>query len=505
MFSHLKGTTATGTACMLIASVGAFLFGFDNGWWGTILGSQRFLADYGSCALVKGVETCHLSTAQVASGTAVQSGGIMIGALIAMYLNDFLGRRLSLVTTGIVSIIGVLIEVTSAVGSQPRFGQFVAGKVVASIAMGLAMNIVPIYLSETSTGAARGFAISLYQNTYLIPMGLQFIAPSIMLLMCPWLPESPRWLVWKGRHAHAVVAANRLFATPANGFDPNKYIGDIQNAIDSDRNREDASRWIDAVRGPDLRRLLIAVGIQSLQQAQGSAYMNAYVVSFLTSTGVKNVFPVIMGLYTLYYVAILTGHVLPDTVGRRPILISTAIFCGVCLLVVSTLVVAFENLSIVQGKVSIALIFLWETSFGVQSPVIWITTAEAAPSRNREKVQAIATFFGFGVSLLVTSVSPYMQDAGYGNLGGKIGFIWAAFSFITAVWVFFVLPEMKGFSIEQLDLLYDNQVATRKFGEYHFDSETALVLGVETAGELEVVDTRSPVVRAKKTAEADSD
>jgi SP family sugar:H+ symporter-like MFS transporter len=137
-----------------------------------------------------------------------------------MYLNNYLGRRLSLMTTGIVSIIGVLIEVTSSTGGKPRFGQFVAGKVIASIAMGLAVNVVPIYLSETATGAARGFSVSVYQNiqilgvilaagvvyassksntpsAYLIPMGLQFIAPAIMVLLCPFLPESPRWLVWK--------------------------------------------------------------------------------------------------------------------------------------------------------------------------------------------------------------------------------------------------------------------------------------------------------------------
>jgi hypothetical protein len=206
---------------MFLASVGAFLFGFDNGWWGTILGSQRFLSDYGSCADVDGVQTCNLSTPQLSAGSSVQSGGIMIGCLIAMYLNNLLGRRLSLVTTGVVSIIGVLIEVTSATGGKGRFGQFVAGKVIASIAMGLAVNIVPIYLSETATGAARGFAVSVYQNiqilgvilaagvvyassksqtpsAYLIPMGLQLIAPTIMVLVSPFLPESPRWLVWKG-------------------------------------------------------------------------------------------------------------------------------------------------------------------------------------------------------------------------------------------------------------------------------------------------------------------
>jgi SP family sugar:H+ symporter-like MFS transporter len=76
MFEYLHGTTPTGTGCMFLASVGAFLFGFDNGWWGTILGSQRFLSDYGSCVDVAGVSTCNLSTPQLSAGSSVQSGGI---------------------------------------------------------------------------------------------------------------------------------------------------------------------------------------------------------------------------------------------------------------------------------------------------------------------------------------------------------------------------------------------------------------------------------------------
>ncbi|PVH99937.1 general substrate transporter [Periconia macrospinosa] len=446
----------------------------------------------------------------------------MIGCLIAMYLNDLVGRKLSFVTTGIVSIVGVLIEVTSAVGGTGRFSQFVVGKVIASIAMGLAVNIVPIYLSETSTGAARGFSVSIYQNVqilgvilaagivyasakhstssaYLIPMGLQIIAPTIMIFASPFLPESPRWLVWKGRREDAIAASNRLFST-SNSFDAQKYVDEIQLAIDAERQREDASRWVDLTHGPDLRRLLIAVGIQSLQQAQGSSYMNAYIVSFLQATGITNVFPVIMGIYTLYYVAILTGHFLPDTVGRRPILISTASFCGVCLVIVSALVVAYETPSDVTSKASIALIFLWNISFGIQSPLIWITTAESAPTRNREKVQAIACFFGFGVSLLITSVSPYLQNEGYGNLGGRIGFIWSAFSFVTVAWVFFIVPEMKGFSIEQLDFLYNNNVATRQFKGYHFDSEMGIA--VDSDSEQVSVQNKDPAkVEAVKVSE----
>jgi hypothetical protein len=56
--------------------------GFDNGWWGTILGSPRFLKDYGSCAMVEGVEVCNLTTPQLSAGSSVQSAGISKSTLV---------------------------------------------------------------------------------------------------------------------------------------------------------------------------------------------------------------------------------------------------------------------------------------------------------------------------------------------------------------------------------------------------------------------------------------
>lgn len=78
MFAYLHDTTATGLGCMFMASFGAFLFGFDNGWWGTILGSPVFLRHYGSCTAVDGVETCNLSTQQLSLGSSIQSAGISV-------------------------------------------------------------------------------------------------------------------------------------------------------------------------------------------------------------------------------------------------------------------------------------------------------------------------------------------------------------------------------------------------------------------------------------------
>ncbi|KAL2695015.1 hypothetical protein AAEP93_007411, partial [Penicillium crustosum] len=405
-------------------SAGALLFGIDNGWWGTLLGAEEFLRTYGSCETVNGVHLCSLSTAQQSAGSSVQSAGIMAGSLISISVNNWLGRRNSLLVTGVISIIGVLIEITSAVGASARFSQLVVGKTIAALAMGLCANVVPIYLSETSTATARGFAVTMYSNAqvlgsivaagtvyatskrmdagcYYIPIGIQLLPPLCMIIGSPFLPESPRWLVLKGQTERAVVASSRLFASKRNNFDAQAYVRTIEVAIEEERLSQQSSGWMDLLRGSDLRRLLIAIGVQCLCQAQGSTYILNYVVSFLKSAGIADVFPVIM----------------------------------------------------------------------VQSTVIWIVTTECAPSRNREKVLAIAVFFGFGISLLVASVSPYLQDEAYGNLGGKIGFIWGTFSIIAVIWTFFTVPEMKGFSLEELDHLFNRQVPTLRFKRYQFPVE----------------------------------
>lgn len=143
-------------------------------------------------------------------------------------------------------------------------------------------------------------------------------------------------------------------------------------------------------------------------------------VRFLNDTGITNVFPCIMGLNCTYYAGILTGHFLPDRYGRRPVLIWSSAWCGVFMLLIASVVTAVSPSTSRSSAASLAILFLWQLASGVMSPLIWIVCTEAAPTRNREKVLSIALFVSFGVSLLIASVSPYIQDPGFGNMGSRI-------------------------------------------------------------------------------------
>lgn len=75
------------------------------------------------------------------------------------------------------------------------------------------------------------------------------------------------------RQEEAVEAAATLFKTPTNNFDAEDYCAKLALAFEEEKQLSSSTGWMDLARQPDLRRVLIAVGVQSLQQAQGSSYM----------------------------------------------------------------------------------------------------------------------------------------------------------------------------------------------------------------------------------------
>ncbi|GAA6006089.1 hypothetical protein JCM10207_000519 [Rhodosporidiobolus poonsookiae] len=484
----------------LFASIGAMLYGIDNAWWGTVIGLPSFNEKFGDkvTVAVDGTISRALSATQQSAGTGLSYAGIMIGCALATPVGRMGGRRLGIKLMSAISIIGIIVELTASVNGH-RYWQLVAGKIINSISMGLGANVVPVYQSELAPAKWRGAIINLYQSIQIVgvvvctacvyalntrtddvawqtPIGLQMAPPALLLAGVWFMPESPRWLVFNGQLDAARAVLSRLYGS-TSGFSAEEEVAALQTAFEHEKAIQKPSIWA-VFKGSDRRRALISMGIMCLQQAQGSSYMTNYIVIFLIALGMTDVFKLVMIVYVVYLISILFSFYLPDRFGRRPMLMIGAAVCAATLAITCGINIGYGD-AITPGaqKAALAMIFIWYFSFGAAwSPLVWITCTEVCSARARESTLSAATFGAFGTALIITMVSPYIQDEGYGNIGASIGFLWVGFTVISIPFVYFFVPEMKGLALEQIDELFDRGVSARKF------TAEALFLDVEHQG-----------------------
>jgi MFS transporter, SP family, galactose:H+ symporter len=430
------------------AGLGGLLFGYDTG---VISGAQLFFASDFS-----------LSTFALEVMVAAGLAGAAAGALVGGRLADQFGRRTLLIFTALIFAVGAVLCAT-AISTAMLF----CGRVIVGLGIGLSSGTVPVYISEVSPPDARGWTVSLFQLSitvgillaYLVDyafanmqgwrwmFGLAVIPAAIFALGMFYLPESPRWLVRRGRRDNARAILSRV----RDSSDVEAELQDIERSF---HESQEHGNWRDLL-SPALRpALIVGIGLAVLQQVTGINTVIYYAPKIIQSAGISSASGAILttaGIGVVNVLMTIVSMWLIDRIGRRPLLLT-----GIAGMVVTLGVLgwAFHSAS-PSGALSwlaVISIMVYVASFAISlGPIFWLLIAEIYPLKVRSSSEGLAATFNWGSNLLVSlTFLTLLQEIGATRT------FWLYGLFAIGAWLFsyYLVPETKGRTLEEIEAFW---------------------------------------------------
>jgi SP family arabinose:H+ symporter-like MFS transporter len=443
----MKDKSISLSTITIVASLGGFLFGFDMA---VISGVLPFVEKQFSLSAVQ--EGWFVSAALV---------GCIIGVAFSGELSDRLGRRKPL-------LLSATLFLLSAIGCafMPSLSLVIASRVLGGIGIGIASNVVPLYISEIAPTKIRGRLVTYYQFAltlgilvaYLTNAGLVSYAtnsnadspfhneiwramfglgaiPAVLFLAGLFIvPESPRWLIQKGRKAEGVDILSRI-----SGHDA------TEASADQTVHREGSYKELFA---PGMRKaLLIGILLPLFSQFSGINAIIYYGPKILSNAGISLsnslMSQVIFGLANMLFTLFAIWKV--DSWGRRPLYLwGTA---GATITLMATGFCFYFGATSSVWLLVCVLSFLACFAFSI-GPLKFVVASEIFPNAIRGRALAISIMTMWVADTIVGQLTPILlKDF------GSAGTFWffAFFCVVAFVVVYKMLPETKGQSLEHIE------------------------------------------------------
>ncbi|KAF8917435.1 general substrate transporter [Mucidula mucida] len=422
---------------------------------------------------------------------AILELGAWVGVLMTGYFADKLSRKYTILLAVIVFCIGVIVQ-TTAKGPPNIFGgRFVTGLGVGSLSMA-----VPLYNAELAPPEVRGtrhhvrdydsFWID-YGTNYIggtgetqseaawrIPLALQLVPALILGAGILFMPFSPRWLVNQGREEEALQVLSRMRNLPADHELVQIEFLEIkaQYLFEKETSETKFPQYQDPSFSSQFklgfhsylsliidRKLLWRVAVASLtmffQQWTGVNAILYYAPSIFESLGLtgNTISLLATGVVGIaMFLATIPAVIWIDQVGRKPVLVSGAFLMAGCHFIVAILTSLYHDSWTSHssaGWAACAFVWLFAVGFGYSwGPCAWIIVAEIFPLSIRGKGMSI----GSSSNWVVGQVTPSMlEHIGYGTF-----VFFGIFSFLGGCFIWFLVPETKGVSLEEMEELFGN-------------------------------------------------
>jgi hypothetical protein len=307
---------------------------------------------------------------------------------------------------------------------------------------------------------------------YRIPIATQWALPMFMLSLVYFCPDPPYWLCRKGRHEDAARSLKR-FAT--NEVDTTLTLANVLETLRLEEpSKQDRPNYLDCFRGTDLRRLVICMMAYNMQALTGNMLFISYAVYFLELAGLDsaNAFSMNLGLTALGFLGTCAAWPLLSYVGRRPAYLFGTISLATIMFLIGAIDFAPRTTSTptwTQSSLMLLANLIYDITIG---PLCYVILTEVPTARLRGLTIALATVSVQIISIIFAVVIPYAMNKDEGDWRGKVGFIFSGTGGLCLVYCFFCMPETKDRTFEELDLLFERKVSSRKFRGCGFDVET---------------------------------
>ncbi|KAI8071548.1 general substrate transporter [Gongronella butleri] len=459
------------------ASIGQFLFGYDQGVLSGILVNENWLELFN-----------HPSEAMQGWVVSIFLLGCFVTAFLASYLMDRWGRRWTIFVGAIVFIVGGVLQTAAS-----QLPVLLVGRLVSGFGIGLLSTVLPVYTSELSRAHNRGtvtvlgMAINMlgymvscfidYGTSYIegqwswrLPLLLQIVFAVILAIGTFGLPESPRFLVYHDRDDTAKEILCRMYDKPVEDESVQREYNEIAEAVHYERTIGLAS-WKEMFTRYK-RRSAIAIAVQALGQLSGVNIVTYYAPKMYETVLGAGRMPLLFSGFTamVYFVGALLATLLVDRVGRRPLFMSGSFLMVIWLVIIA--VFYKVSFGMTSGILVVAFVMIFMFTFGATwACVDWLYPAEIMTFRCRAKGMSLAVGSNWISNFAVGMWTPPMlQSIGFGTY-----VFYGCWNVIAFFVVYFFFVETRKVSLEAIRFPgEEDEVLEKETAEYYEEKPSSV-------------------------------
>ncbi|RHZ62623.1 hypothetical protein CDV55_105347 [Aspergillus turcosus] len=490
-------------AVVLALTLGSLTYGYTFSITSTTLGQPGWYQYFDLSSEKTSPKYAYTQRIQGTMNGLFCAGGFL-GAIFIGWSCDAVGRKNSLWIASPLAIVGGALQAGAV-----HIGMFLVGRFVGGFAVGILIVLIPLFQAEIAPPAARGFLVSqhgvvlvlgyslaawtgfaCYFSTQLafqwrFPLAEQCLWPALMLILTPWIPESPRWreflharpvrailtslaVVMNDRMDDAWKVISKLHgigqtetASAAASFAREEFYQMKQQAI-ADKSAAAGETFVTLFTKPSYRkRMICAFFTMFASESTGILVVYNYSVLLYQGLGFDNKISLLLA--ALYVSVACAGNyvssILVDRLGRVKLFLIGFSGCLVSLIFETVMVARYTGSTNEAGlRAGVFFLFLYITFYGCcVDATTYVYCSEIFPSH----IRARGVAFSLGVLFLTAMVYLEAAPTAFAQVGWKYYLVFLIITSINIFIVWWIFPETKGLSLEEIGEVFGDHVAVQ--------------------------------------------